>query len=749
MEKYVKLWKTTLESPIAGIGSAFFIDSGLWAFAVGIEQLKPLSMLPPLAIENVFCYPLSFYLVYGKSIDEEWKDFQKYMEFKGELIENTNYLVKNSFLIEYPCIANNKIYFIDHGNEGIVELDLNTKKHRYLYLGEGINSISISKDGKYLLVCRTHYKDRKNEITKIFVRKFDIARKSFTGKKINGIREASFFDDKIVAIKVRNHFTDIVLIDKNGKLETIVKGNENTIFGNPQQFNESEIIFLANNNGKMQICKFNLKTKEISSLEMDIKFVRNLSVNGDRVLFSYNTGEGFYKLGVIENNILKLDERNFSGGVFYPLQYNSQTYYVGKFAEGDHLLILPPDEKVNILNTKWSKIQIENEKTEAHIASFKEKEKPYFGFFDFMPHAWIPYLSFQGEQLTNGIDGAGIMLYMVDPYRFNTLRLIGVYNFLMYFANLELSWESSMFPIHFNITAYDKLSYSEDINLYSDNFPVKIPYYLRYTGGILDFWYVINFDSPNQYLKIGEAINYHQTILDHDYLTNLLLTGRRVYSSPYQWYFVYSRYLIFSTYVRWAGYSMFHPYKVYDNRGFELNVFFDYLTSLKNDMEINTNSYKVEAQLEYYVYYLPINLKIAGGYGMDSSFKPGENDLFSYNRYLYMPEYSKVKKAYQWYTFGDVNIKLLNFEIQQGVTFIPFLFLNRFYINSGYRIGYLENEYYHTAYLRGNLVMPMLGGSDGLSLYKINIYIEGYYAINSEKFGYAWNIDFLKQFQTE
>ncbi|MGC8764322.1 MAG: YncE family protein [Brevinematia bacterium] len=748
MEKYVKLWKTTLESPIAGIGSVFFINSGLWAFASPVDQLRPLATLPPVAIENVFGYPLAFYLVYGRSIDDEWKDFQKYMEFKGELIENTNYLVKKSFLIEYPVIAIDKLYFIDHGDEGIVEIDLKTKKHKYLYLGEGINSISVSKDGKYLLVCRTRYKDRKNEITKIFVRKFDIARRAFTGRKINGIREASFFNEKIIAILVRNHFTDIVLIDEKGNIETLVKGNENTIFGTPLQLNENEVVFLANNNGKMQICKVNINTKEVTAIENNISFIRNISVSDGKILFSYNNGEGFYKLGMIENNTLRLDNRNFSGGVFYPLSYNSQIYYVGKFSTGDNFLIFPYEEKFEKSDVKWSKIKLEEAKTGTYIAKFKENEKTYFGFLDFLPHAWIPYLSFQGEELSRGIDGAGLMLYMVDPHRFNTLRLTGVYNFLQNFANLELDWESSMFPIHFNLGGYDRLTYSDNINIY--NIPVEIPYYLRNTGGYIDLWYVINSDSPNKYLRIGEIVSYNQMSMDTNYIIKFLLEHKRVYTSPYEWNFIYSRYMVYSTYIKLAGYSMFHPYKMYDgNRGFELNAFFDYYTSLTNDIGLSTNSYKVEGQLEYYVYYLPVNLKAAGGYSMDKSFKLSENTLFSYNRYLNMIEYKRVNKAYGWYTYGDISLQFPNFEIQQGLTFIPFLFINRFYITSGYRIALLENEYYHTGYVRANLIMPMLGGSDGLSLYKMNIYVEGFYAINSDRFGYTWNIDFLKQFQTE
>lgn len=730
MEKYVKFWKATLESPIAGIGSPIFINSSLWAFAVSIDELKPFAMHPPLLIENVFVYPLAFYSTYGRSIDEEWKDFLKYMEYKKPLLENTNTLIEKGFLIEYPVIANDKLYFIDHGDEGIVELDLKTKKYNYLYKGEGINSIAVSEDGKYLTVCRTHYFDRKNEILKIYARKFDISKRSFVDKKIESVREVSFFGENLIGIKLRKHFTDLVLIDKNGKIETLLKGNENTIFGTPYKLNDSEIVFLLNYKGKMQIGKLNIKTKELFTLQTDIRFLRNLSIYENKIFFSYNNGEGFYKAAYCEKDNLYLDERDFSGGAFYPLYQNKNIYYVGKFADEDRFLILPDQEKLKQLPTKWEKITLEEDRNQEYIATFSQKEKKYNPFFDMLPHAWIPYISFQGESFERGIDGFGLMMYITDPYRFNTIKITGIYNTIMNFPNLNISWESSMLPLHFSLTGYDELKYDLDFNDY-----------LRYTGGIFDIWYTFNSDSPNKYLTIGEKINYNQTQLDIKYFFN---QGR---IHPYEWDFTYTRYLIFTTYSKLAFYSMYHPYRLYDSmRGFELNLYFDYYKTLTNDMGIDTNSYKIEAMIEYYPYVLPIVVNIYGGYSIEKSFRLAKNVRFIENNFLKLKEYVSNTNSSDWYIGSDISLRILNFEIQQGPTFLPFLFFNRLFLTAGYRNAYLKEEYYHTAYSRINLVMPFLGGSGGLSSYKFNAYFEGYYAINDSKFGYSWGIDFSKQF---
>ncbi|MCX7821294.1 MAG: hypothetical protein N2258_06425, partial [Brevinematales bacterium] len=309
----------------------------------------------------------------------------------------------------------------------------------------------------------------------------------------------------------------------------------------------------------------------------------------------------------------------------------------------------------------------------------------------------------------------------------------GIYNILLNFPDLTISWESSMLPIHFSLTGYDNLKYDEDLNDY-----------FRYSGGSVDLWYVFNSDSPNKYLKIGERINYNRTLLDIKYLLNIA----RIH--PYEWEFVYSQYLIFTTYSKIALYSMYHPYRLYDSmRGIEINAYFDYYTSLTNDRGVNTNSYKIEAGLEYYPYFIPSILNIYGGYSIEKSYRLSKNNRFEENHFLKMKEYISNTNSSDWYIGSDISLRLLNFEIQQGPTFIPFLFFNRLFLTAGYRNAYLNEEYYHTAYSRINLVMPFLGGSGGLSSYKLTMFFEGYYAINDNRFGYNWSIDFLKQFDVE
>ncbi len=734
MEKYVRLWKATLEHPISGIGGAIYINSSLWSFMV-IDQLKPLAMHPPLLIENVFVYPLVFSSVYGKSIDEEWKEFLSYVKYKGELQENTNTLISRGFLIEYPVIFKDKLYFIDHGDEGIVEIDIKTKKVEYIYKGEGINSISLSEDGKYLLVNRTHFYSRKNEILKIYTRKFDISKRNFVGKKLEGVRETSFFGNKILAIKLRKHFTDLVIIDEKGNIEILLKGNENIIIGSPHKLNENEIIFLMNYKGNMQIGKINVNTKEVYILKSEFKFLRNLSVYDNKILFSYNNGEGFYKLAYYEKENIYFSDINYSGGMFYPMIKEENLYYVGKFSEEDRFLVFYEKEKLKKQIVKWESFTLEKDKIEEYSSKFLSEEKGYNPFFDLLPHAWIPYISFQGESLEKGVDGFGLMMYLTDPYRFNSIRLTGVYNTLLNFPNLEMRWESSMFPIHFSILAYDKANYDFD---FLD--------YLRSSGGIVDMWLVFNSDSPNKYLKLGESVLYNQTLIDLKYVLN----QSTVHLSPYEWDFVYNRYIVLSTYAKLAMYSMYHPYKLYDGmRGFEVNLYYDYYKSLTNDLGIDTNTYKIEAGFEYYPYYIPLIVNLSGGYSMERSFRLSRNIRFDENHFLKMKEYISNKIVYNWYISGDVSVRLINFEIQQGPTFIPFLFFNRIFLTTGYRNAYLEEDYYHTAYGRINLVMPMLGGSGGLSSYKLTLFFETYYAINDNRFGYNWSIDFLKQFDIE
>lgn len=738
MEKYTQLWHQSLEQPLGGLGGVFFLNSDLLSFLAPVSQLGPLVGIVPPFVESLFALGPAFRTVYGTSIEEEWDSFKEQMRYKGNLLLNTNTLSSTRVETEGVQLVTDNVYFLDRFNEEIKAFNLKTQETSTLIAEEGINSFNVRKDGSAMLICRSYNKDRKNETLQVAIQEKNLITGSVRTLSNNDIREAAYCQDGIIGVQIRSHFTDLVFIRNNGEVKVLLKGNEKTIFSSPKEYNSEEAVFLVQDNGKMKVGKVKIETGEAALLEGDISFVRTISAYDGKILFSYNNDMTFYKMAILDGENLTVQTENYSGGVFFPMLYQDDLYYLGKFSDGDQLYVYPKkykDFKGTPVKAAFIKYQPEPDQTKTY-AAIKRDEKNYNPVPYLLPHAWLPIVTFQADYPPWGIDGAGIYTIMKDPYSHNSLSVMASYNFIRPFANVTLYWDSTTFPIHFTLNGYDKLVYN--FSLYYD--------YVRYTGATLDLNYTFNFISPNQYLKIGEIVGYSQQSLDFNYLT-----GTSVASSPYSWIYIKDPSMLFTTYFKLAGYTIFHPYKLYDvMRGFTLDTYFDLSYSLQPP---NSYNYKIESIWTWYPYYIPLIVKLSGGFSPVIGFMPYGNLGFVNNRYLSMPEYSKVLLFGNYYASADISYQFLNFEIQQGLVWPP-IYFNRLYVTAGYRAAYLApeytlnfNDYYlQTGYVRADLVVPMLSGSDGLAAYKVNAYIEGHYAISTATFGYQWNLDFSKQF---
>ena len=70
--------------------------------------------------------------------------------------------------------------------------------------------------------------------------------------------------------------------------------------------------------------------------------IKDLSFTGQDILFSWATKETLPRFGILDltNETFSLSDKNISGGIYTPVEYNGQIYYTGKFYKESRLLEL-------------------------------------------------------------------------------------------------------------------------------------------------------------------------------------------------------------------------------------------------------------------------------------------------------------------------------------------------------------------------------------------------------------------------
>lgn len=723
-EKYSELWHKTGDKILAAIGNGWQLNGA------GVFD----AYTPVMFLGNTFGFGMAFKSVYGVSIEDEWKNFMEDMRYKGKLDTNTNTLIDSNIWVDYPVLVKGKLYYIDHFNEAVVCYDIQSKKSVYLVEGEGIESISVSKDGKNMLVNRFVYKDRVNGLTKAVTQFYDLEKRCFTGKEIEGFREVSFFNDGLIGIRAKKHYTDLVKIDLNGNSDIVLAGNDTLYYSTPKQFNDNEIVFLMSDNNIIKIGKYNFETKSAQSLEAPVKYVKNIGVYEGKIFFCYNNDFTFYKMAVADGTNLTIQTNNVSGGVFFPMMENNRIYYAGSFSQGYKFMVYP--ENFNSLTgTNIAAVYADfngNSSTNGRIVDYKGTVSDYNAFPYLLPHNWIPMIGFMGadmldyntlyswttgQQQFNGIDSAGIFTRMEDPTAMNTINLMLLYNFLYPFADVGIDWKSSALPVHFEVIAGDKLKYP--LSLYGFVFYS----YYRDTSGALDLNYTFNFISQNQYLKIGTTQSYDVNFADFS----------MAIINPYSWPELQDTYSS-KVYFKLADYTMFHQYRTYNYvRGFELNGYYTY--NILNQ-DINNTYWQTGGDLQVYPYYFPLIIKINAAYNSIGILSPYSQ---GYNEFSYVGLYS------YYYTGGDAAAELLNFDTQYGLPLFLPVYINQISWTAGYRNAYLAETYLQSIYSRLTLTMPYMYGS--YSQVKVNIFGEVYYAISTGGYGFFIGFDIGKQGQ--
>lgn len=318
-----------------------------------------------------FVFEGAFKKVYGIKINDAWKQFIS--DYKvPEVASNpvVSGVAKDFFessATDYSSInkAGNHFYDFKESDEGYVysiadtgavyfvskeemnKASINPKK---LYGNNGLEEVSISKDGKYLVLgfitdSNGNYKRK----TVIMNRK---TKAQYTLKE-TGLQHGTILCDNgtyyLVADKFHsqnNALTIYKLKEENNRIKgsELVKEIKLPLEVYPTSIcdnGDSLFSYIEKSGSTYSICQTSINENSITRYALPEKYVpRYLSYAGNKLYFSYTKPDSLPRYGSLDltKSTFEFDTRDISGGVYYPLSDNDTIVYVGNFFRQNRIL---------------------------------------------------------------------------------------------------------------------------------------------------------------------------------------------------------------------------------------------------------------------------------------------------------------------------------------------------------------------------------------------------------------------------
>lgn len=666
----------------------------------------------------------AFKKVYGIDFLEEWAEFQ-YAYITPDVIVNTNKpITENDTTINTMTQNNGKLYYVNNSYSTLIEYNPKLGKNKTIKtINKGASSIDLNKDGtKVLIGSDTVYTTFSTHI----IQEYDIEKKRYTKLKIKNIEAARYFRDGIVAIGANLNNTFLAFYDTNGEMsEMLIPPSKNAHHSYPTVIDDNRVAFIYAQNGVKQLAIYDYSSKTVSIVKSSSKDDENiwkhmngLSYSDNKLLFSYNDDDRFYKLAIFDlsTNKLMLTKVDYSGSVLIPVLVDENIYYKARFSETEAVMLYPNSIEnlnadvytANLANTKSvdSIINVVEEYEEQYAAGmFNYKEKSYFGIKYANPFKyWLP-IPIYAEGSPYYITGAGIMTAISDPIDNNFIIFTGGLDIVSMFLDFDLMWSNQSFLYPLSIGISDKVIYSSDIRYRATTFSLAYsPYIYLNNRSILQFTPFV----AAALLFLTDDISIY-TSPTESYL--LFDYGNTAYSWPY------------NSYVINVGANIYYKYQ---------NSLFDSINADSVSLlvapiySINKEVYRVDAKLDMQSRYLPLKLSIFGGYSSS------ENGIsFSTSDPVFGTR--NIGGGNEFISFvNDNNLSsnwLLGYELDLiGRILIEnnlgYFYFNNIYASLGYRASYFDEHYLNAATLKLGVETKIMFASVG-----IPISIEGVIAL--------------------
>ncbi len=607
-----------------------------------------------------------------------WHNFVDSLKVTNNYKINTNNLLSHSdkriHSIQY---INDKIYYYNARNKELRAYDLQTQKDRLVLFGKSTwDKVSVSSDERFLLI--SGYANNKNFVS--IIKNSPIYSHIRTYR---GLDDASFLSEGVsfVAINRNTPYPELVIVDGND-MQTLYRGAYQNYFDSPI-VSGNYIYFIHQFNDKRLLSRMNITTRRISYIDR-LQHIRFITKDPQGISISYaDSSTDFYKRAIIRGNTLLLVRDNIKGEIFDSIVYQNNLYYKSSFSSEDNLMQIP----LNELTTTQHSISftpLPNVENIEH--SYKGEVFGYNTSRDLFPMYFIPYAS---------TTKAGFGLLLQDSIGANLIH-----------TGLNIEYEN-ITPEFFMTWKNEEpdITYTTTIcNLYrSSSYVLQLQeHHLLYIG------------FGGSYTKTIPQGSLFYVSLDLSWLGGFTGEGH-----PYTWNTLDSQQLIGSTSFAWQLYT-------YEGQ-FGYQRYIDLLVRYNIDF-VNSQYYRTEGRIRFSPPVLPITVRLFGAYDSSSLTIWGVSLLGTSIIPTY-EEYSDYYIANQFVVYGDIDMMIYSWEIQNGLGFGEF-FVERWAFFGGYRAGYWD-IFLQSVYLNTQFDFSILYGN-----LPISISAEVNYAITSNQWNY-------------
>lgn len=435
-----------------------------------------------------------FEKVYKISLEQAWNDFVDEIPITDTTEDNSEFFFQNSDKSLYKYILHSQYGFIWY-DELIGEVDIYDdtlgfqKYHRLLFMANDVTNLTLSPDGRFLIVSHTQQGSREDFKVDV-ARIYDLKNRTFTGDSFR-LRNGTLIQLEdgtyaIAGVNIKNKYPEIQIIPAvktNKKLELSESKDSTPLFTRryekdtipvcPIQLGTDKIAFTINQNGNKYLSIINHKTNEEETFQFEydgeILNFKNLRLNNidflalsqtsapNILMFDYTSKfqPSYTKTGMILFNqdytiqqvIIQTD--NLSGGVNDALFFGSKLYYSSKKFDHDEF------RTINISKINFDVAEIKNIEEQFKKDNFpepleleefineKNRKQEKLGDYpikNFNPilymlnGAWMPFMPVKSVSFSEGIEqslGLGVTFQTgADPFQNNELTLSAGFGFL-------------------------------------------------------------------------------------------------------------------------------------------------------------------------------------------------------------------------------------------------------------------------------------------------------------------------------
>lgn len=315
-------------------------------------------------------YQLVFRKVYGISVNTAWKEFYQSIYVPENVIQPDDeksiqtvpYTSERGYLYSSLSSGGDKIVWLEEKTSTVwmsrSKDDGGMTKPKKFLVKDGISSISLSRDGRYLAL--TYYSPNAAQVSS-HVEVYDTERKNHVRIKDRSLKNAFVVqtDGDYFLCAVKSHGQNESLVQykiiesQSGKSTRMTgleeKANHDFARGeslySPLDFGQGRIACIFKSQGKSKIRIFD---SDMNYREIDLSgkgiFIQGLSLqDGESLIFSWAGMDTLPRLGRLtlsdKSALIELDASDISGGVYGPVSFNGKYFYTGNFVDRTRLFM--------------------------------------------------------------------------------------------------------------------------------------------------------------------------------------------------------------------------------------------------------------------------------------------------------------------------------------------------------------------------------------------------------------------------